>query len=145
MTGTIPTKKLIGLPPGSVHSHTARRAIMKVVNGGHDGPPATVAQMAAIEFPAAMEVARLPWASRTQSLFAMSTRAYQAAGVICELLLRGKAEIVSMVAEDPDRFDGLLEELATAADDCRTLLEVISSGEARLAIVLAAIEEGDDS
>jgi hypothetical protein len=53
---------------------------MKVVNGGHDGPPATVAQMAAIEFPAAMEVARLPWASRTQSLFAMSTRAYQAAG-----------------------------------------------------------------
>jgi hypothetical protein len=100
---------------------------MKVVNGGHDGPPATVAQMAAIEFPAAMEVARLPWASRTQSLFAMSTRAYQAAGVICELLLRGKAEIVSMVAEDPDRFDGLLEELATAADDCRTLLEVISS------------------
>jgi hypothetical protein len=113
---------------------------LKVINSGTDEPPATIEQMAAIEFKAASRLARMSKTKRTENLHAISMRVLQAACIACEFYARDKEEAIKMVAERYDIFGPALMELAKAADEARTLLEVIRTGEARLAVALAVVE-----
>jgi hypothetical protein len=113
---------------------------LKGINGGADGPTATIEQIAAMEFKGASRLARMSRAERVENLHAMSSRVYQAATIACELYTRDKEDVIKLVAESFDKFGPALMELADAANDARALLDVISSGEARLAVALAVVE-----
>jgi hypothetical protein len=113
------------------------------VTHGSKRPPATIEQIAAIEFMAIPELARMSKAQRKDNAKAMASRVWNAAAVAAEFVSLDKVELVKRVAEKPDYYGPMLMEFAYAADDARALLEVIQACETRLAVALAVVE-GDE-
>jgi hypothetical protein len=114
---------------------------LRLIPGKSDHPPATEAQMAAIEFASIKRLARTPKKLREKNLHYIAKNAYTAALMAIELMAMDKTEVLKTARENPDLFGPeALNAFAEAHENARALLEVISSGEARLAITLASIE-----
>jgi hypothetical protein len=114
--------------------------MFRIINGSADQPPATIEQMAALEFVAVKRLACMSKEQRTQKISNMATYAYQMVTIAMEFCIRDKADLVQLLREEYDTFGPALMSLAEAREDARALLDVISMGEARLAVALAVVE-----
>ena len=113
---------------------------LKIINGKDEGPPATIEQLAAMEFKGVKKLAQMPKEERTSNIRSLAMSVYQAAAVAGELYIRDKAEVVEMVREKYDTYDPALMELSDAGKDAEALLDIIRTGETRLAVALAIVE-----
>jgi len=110
------------------------------MNGGADGPLATVEEMAAVGFRAEPRFANVPLVA----LRAMADNIYRRAVIAAVVCSFEKDALVEFVAEHPDTVGPWLMELADAALDAHALADTIGSAEARLAVALAVVEGDDD-
>jgi len=116
---------------------------LKAINGRDGGPPATVEQIAALEFKAVSRLAAMPERKRMENMQALAQHVYNAAVIAMDIVTHDKDALVKMVAEKHDEIGPWLMGLADAAGDARALRDIITSGETRLAVALAIVE-GDD-
>jgi hypothetical protein len=117
---------------------------LRLINGGkNDGEPATVAEIAALQFDGVKELAQLSEKQRDKNLTGLIQSVYAAAQIAGAIVTHDKAKLIEVVSEQYDTFGPALMELADARANAQATLEIIRSGEARLAVALAVIE-GDD-
>jgi hypothetical protein len=107
-------------------------------------PPATTAQIAALEFAAIVEIAKLPKEKRIKNIHGLCDRVREVSVIAGEIVSQGKPELIQTVSARLDIFGPSLMELAEAGDAAMALVEIIRSAETRLAVVLAVVEGGDD-
>jgi hypothetical protein len=121
-----------------LHNPTEGKMDFTVINGPAD-PPATVAQIAAMEFEGVKPLS-LSKEKRLAQIRDLVQKVYwvtEIAGEICRL---DKAELIEIVRENYDIHGPKLMMLAQAADAAKDIREVIQSAECRLAVALAVIE-----
>jgi hypothetical protein len=116
---------------------------MRIIDGRADGPPATIAQIAAIEFKAASGIAGMSPEQREKTLRGMMERVHKAATIAATIVARDKDALVRFVAAHHDSMGPWLMELALAGDAARSLADIIRGAEAHLAAALAVVE-GDE-
>jgi hypothetical protein len=128
----------VGRPP----AHHERS--LKVISSKR-GPPVTVAQLAAFEFPAINEIAAMPKKDRQQRAHELATQVHIAAIAGLELLSMDKAKLIARVQNRYEFFGPRLMELADARQSAEALCKAIGAAEKmRLAVALAVVEGGDD-
>jgi hypothetical protein len=124
--------------------HTLANERLRVIDGGkNDGKPATVAEIAALQFDGVKEIAQLSERQRSKNLTGLIQSVYAAAQIAGAIVTHDKAKLIEVVREEYDTFGPALMDLADAGANAQAILEVIRSGETRLAVALAVIE-GDD-
>jgi hypothetical protein len=105
--------------------------------------PATIAEIAEVEFGAIRELGRLSQVKRIKRIHEIVDHVRAGAVIGVEIATMDKAELVAKVAEKLDLWGPSLMELAHAHELANTLREIISAAEHRLAVALAVVE-GDD-
>ncbi len=103
-------------------------------------PPATTAQLAALEFKAATAIAQMPKEARQRVVKEMATAVYTAALVGIEIVAEGKAALIERLQADYDTLAPMLMELAKVSKIRRELLDIIAAAECWIAIALAVVE-----
>lgn len=104
------------------------------------GKPATVAEIAALEFRALKAVRGLSQKMRLQKSHAIVDGLRPMAVAAMEIVAMSKTELITKADDKHDVLGPLLMQLAYAKDDAKMLVDVIGAAEARLAIALANVE-----
>ncbi|MDB5599355.1 MAG: hypothetical protein JWN71_1399 [Xanthobacteraceae bacterium] len=104
------------------------------------GSPATVDQIAAMDFAAVKEYRGLTKVERLKKLHRAADYVRALAVIASEIVAMEKPELVAKVDDKYEQFGPFLMELAHAKDTARELMEMIGAAEIRLAIALANVE-----
>jgi hypothetical protein len=113
---------------------------LTVINGRTNEPAATVEQIAAFEFKAVTKIAKMSKQKRIENLRALADSVYKMSVIAAGLVTHDKDALVKLVAEKHDIFGPWLMEMNKAADQAQALVDIIKSGEIRLAVALAIVE-----
>ena len=101
---------------------------------------ATVAQIAAIERPAAEALRRLSKPERQRNVNTIADDVRDAAAISIEIVAMSKAELIAAVKKQHDIWGPSLMILAEAVTSARNLAELINDAQYRLASALAVVE-----
>ncbi len=102
--------------------------------------PATIAQIAAMEFAAMKEYRGLTKVERLKKIHGVTDDVRALAVLSCDILAMDKSELIKKVSDKYEQFGPFLMQLAYAKDNARALLELIGTAEVRLAVALANVE-----
>jgi hypothetical protein len=109
---------------------------LKSLQGAKGKPPATVAQMAAVEFKSVTRLVGMPQVEREKAVRNIVKTVYQAAQIALEIVTKDRGDLVSVVVENYSTLRPLLMDFARAGDDAQVLLELIRSAESRMAVAM---------
>ena len=109
---------------------------LKSLQGCKGKPPATVAQMAAVEFKSVTRLLGMPQVEREKVVRNIVKTVYQAARIALEIVTKDRGDLVSVVVENYSTLRPLLLDFARAGDDAQVLLELIRSAESRMAVAM---------
>jgi hypothetical protein len=109
------------------------------------GKPATIAEMAQVEFRALKALRGLSRQDITAKFSGLTGFLGPMAVAAGEIVALEKAELITRVAEHYDVLGPLLMQLAEATSDAKLLVDVIQAAECRLAVALANVEGGRTS
>jgi len=117
----------------------------------NNAKPATVAQIAAMEFEAVKEFRGLTRVRRLKKLHGIADDVRAMAVLASEILGLDKAELVEKINDKHETWGPFLMQLAYAKDNAKLLMDILAAAEARMAVALAVVEgpqmeaEGDAS
>lgn len=105
--------------------------------------PATVAEIAQVEFRALKEFRNLTKAERLDKIQDAAERVRTMALLASEIVTKEKPELIALVAEQYAALAPFLIQLGHAGTAARSLVDVIVAGEARLVVALANVEDDE--
>jgi hypothetical protein len=118
----------------------ARRIALTVTN---PGKPASVTEIAALEFAAVKEFRGLTKVERLKKVHGFADNVRALAVLSVEIVAKDKTELIAVVTAKYEEFGPFLMQLANARDNASLLMDLIASAETRMAVALANIE-GED-
>jgi hypothetical protein len=113
---------------------------LAVIDGRGDGPPATRAQIVALQFGSIEN--RMSPAESAKKIADLCDKLAEAAEFACAILARDKTGLVDVVAEQPrQQIKELARDLEHAASIAQAFREDIRSASARLMVALAILDD----
>jgi hypothetical protein len=104
------------------------------------GDPATIGEMASVEFQGLKNSFTMRQDERLRNIDALIDDLRPMAILAVELLAFDKEELIDKVSGDYDRWGSFLIALAEASDTLKALQDIVSTAEARMSIALANVE-----
>lgn len=112
--------------------------------GSPDSEPASVSQLAALEFAAVREFRKYSRNDRLRKAHGIVDSLRPITVIALEIIAMDKGELIRRVRKQYDTFGPFLAELSQATDAASSLLDIVKSAECRLAVALANVEGAGD-